>query len=163
MTNNSFLLIGGYISTGSTPLICLLKEYDNVEVLENELRVGEDGLFYLIGKLYKGEHVDKNKFNQIRSKTLDYSKSINPLVSNFLSLIVRVPGCPKGLAEAISRYRLKYRSYEKKFSGYFRIFNNLFEELSEVNRNLNVYSNDVRLKKLSTLFNKALISVKEKT
>lgn len=157
-----FLAVGGYISTGSTPLICLLKEYKGVEVLEGELRVGESGLYTLIGKLMKGEKAEEKEIDNIKYIALDYGKATNSVVSILLSLIVRVPGCPKLIAEKISRYRLKFRSYSKKVVDYNETIKSLFKVLYSVNEKIETLSTDERFSRLSAALQSAVENIKIK-
>lgn len=157
-----FLTVGGYISTGSTPLICLLKEYKGVEVLEGELRVGEGGLYSLIGMLMNGKRVEKTEFERVKNITLGYGDSASPLVSVLFSLVVRVPGCPRWVAEKISKYRLKFRSYSKKVVGYNEIVSDLFKCLYAVNDKIEELSVDERFSTLSDVLQSAMVDIKNK-
>lgn len=157
-----FLTVGGYISTGSTPLICLLKEYEGVEVLNTELRVGESGLYTLIGRLMNGEQIDKKQFDLVKNTALNYGDSLNYFLSLFLSLIIRLPGCPKTIAGKISQYRLKFRGYDKKVVGYNKVIKKLFKELSKINNSLGTITDEERFSRLSMMLNESIEKVKVK-
>ncbi len=54
--------IGGSVSTGSTPWIDIVSAYEEVKVLEGELRIGESGLYDIASKIYAHETPTAEEF-----------------------------------------------------------------------------------------------------
>ncbi len=125
--------IGGSVSTGSTPWIDIISAYDEVKVLQGELRIGESGLYEMISKLYTGQALTEEEFFKVRNSLINYGQRI-PFASRLLfSLLLRVPGIPPSTINKVNQYRKEKRSYDKRLPGFSLYSKSMLKELELFN------------------------------
>lgn len=121
--------VGGSVSTGSTPWIDVLSNYENIDVIRGEMRIGEAGLYKLVARLENGEVVSQEEYSKIKDDTLRFGVRVSKVLGLLLSLVTRAPGIPQELIGNIASYRLRYRGYENRLPGYSVATKQLFDKL----------------------------------
>jgi len=142
------ITVGGSISTGATPLIDLLREYQELNVLDGEFRIGEAGLFKLIIIMYEGTPVSEKTINEWEQETLRYGKDFNRLASLLISFLSRLPGPVSKKIQSVSKYRNQFRNYESKIPVFTKSTTELFRNLASLNSKLNDLNDFERMKKV---------------
>ena len=146
------ITVGGSVSTGSTPLIDLLREYDGLKVVDGEFRPGKFA-YQLADQIRKGEVTDEKTIRIQRKSTLEYGRKSPLLHDLYFKMLVRLPKPMArrwfGHITSVTRRRLAHRGYEERVPGYGRATGILFDRLAALNRQMATQSDSERLAGLS--------------
>lgn len=141
MRNNNFsyVTVSGSVSTGSTPLIDMLREYKGINVVESELRPMKH-IIKIIIKLAKKNKIDEVTFNALKNETMSYGDDLPLLLSIYYRVLIRMP-VPfirnfKHHVKYLSYKMLTNRAYEKRIPGYKNATTILFDQLADLNTRL---------------------------
>lgn len=110
--------IGGSVSTGSTPWIDIISAYDEVGVMNGELRIGESGLYDIVSKIYTNQTTTEEEFLKVKKSLIGFGKKA-PIVSRVaFSFLLRLPRVPSFIIDQINQHQLGKRSYDKRLPGF---------------------------------------------
>ena len=121
--------IGGSVSTGSSPWIDIVSAYEDVGVLEKELRIGESGLYSIASKIYLQNTPTKNEFSQVKRSLTEFGQQVPLPLRLAFALFTRLPGISAGIKTEITKYRSRKRSYDKFLPGFSLYSRRMLKEL----------------------------------
>lgn len=121
--------IGGSVSTGSTPWINIVSAYEEVQVLEGELRIGESGLYNIVSKMYAHEFPTEDEFFNVQKSLIGFGQKIPTASRVAFSFLLRLPGTPPSLIYKANQYRNGKRSYDKRLPGFSLNSTSMLKEL----------------------------------
>ncbi|MCH4811958.1 sulfotransferase [Vreelandella neptunia] len=121
--------IGGSVSTGSTPWIDIVSAYEEVNVLEGELRIGESGLYDIASKIYAHETPTAEEFFNVKRSLIGFGDKIPTASRVAFSLLLRLPGAPQRIIDKVNQYRSGKRSYDKRLPGFSLHTKSMLKEL----------------------------------
>ncbi|MGQ7262212.1 sulfotransferase [Vreelandella sp. V005] len=137
--------IGGSVSTGSTPWIDIISAYDEVRVMDGELRIGESGLYDIVSKIYANQTPTEDEFLKVKNTLIGFGEK-NPIASRVVFyFLLRLPGVSASIIEKVNQYQLGKRSYDKRLPG-FSLFSK--KMLKDLNLLLNDSSLETSARKL---------------
>jgi len=157
-----FITVGGSVSTGSTPLIDMLREYDETKVVNGEFRPGKY-IFQIAADLLLGNQINMSKFKSYKELTLHYGRDNPRLFKLIFSLLIRIPKNAREIlpykVQYLHRNNRKFRGYEKRIPAFSKITERLFDDLEEINHH--VHSMDIRerINKLNIIMERFFLSV----
>lgn len=143
--------IGGSVSTGSTPWINIVSAYEEVRVLEGELRIGESGLYNIASQIYAQETPTEDEFLEVKKSLIGFGQKIPTASRLAFSLLLRLPGAPPSIIHKVNQYRSGKRSYDKRLPGFSLYSKNMLKELELfVNEaeSLEISTRNLKIKKL---------------
>jgi len=147
MNRFRFVTVGGSVSTGSTPLIDMLREYTELKVVEGEFRPG-DYLYELAANFYKGLRVNTATFNELKQHAVNYGDRPTLPLSVYYKILIRLPGPVVNMLNRhvsdMSRLMFAKRGYEKRVPGYKAATGMLFERLADLDSRLDKLSREQR-------------------
>ncbi len=162
MNKFTFVTVGGSVSTGSTPLIDLLREYKELKVVDGEFRPGKH-MFRMAANISKGIKTDAATFTVLKRNTMNYGYNVPLLVSIYYRILIRLPGPVLNLlnkhAKEMSRKLMAKRGYEKKMPGYKNATRILFDQLADLDARLDTMSREQRMAELAGCLEQFLHSV----
>lgn len=152
--------IGGSVSTGSTPWIDIISAYDEVKVVDSELRIGESGLYEIISKLYTDQATTEEEFFKVKNSLINFGQKI-PLASRLVfSILLRLPGISPGTINKVNQYREEKRSYDKRLPGFSLYSKIMLKELELFNNETSSLAIPTRKLKIQQLMNTYFSSLK---
>lgn len=152
--------VGGSVSTGSSPWIDIISAYEDVKVLEKELRIGESGLYTIASKIYMQETPTKDEFTQLKKSLTEFGRHV-PLTHKFAcASLKRLPGISADAKNRITEYRLRRRSYDKCLPGFSLYSKRMLKELKILIKELNNLEETTKKLKIEGLMNNYLSSLK---
>jgi hypothetical protein len=152
--------IGGSVSTGSTPWIDIISAYNEVQVMDGELRIGESGLYDIVSKIYAQQTPTQEEFFKVRKSLLGFGEKI-PITSRVaFSLLLRLPGVAPTVIDKINQYQLGKRSYDNRLPGFSLCSKNMLEELELFLNEASSFEASIRKLKIQQLMGTYFSSLK---
>ena len=153
--------IGGSVSTGSSPWIDIVSAYEDVGVLEKELRIGESGLYSIASKIYLQNTPTKNEFSQVKRSLTEFGQQV-PLPQRLaFALFTRLPGISADIQTEITQYLSRKRSYDKFFPGFTLYSGRMLKELELLIDELKHLKNSEKKLKIEKIMNEYIASLEK--
>lgn len=140
--------IGGSVSTGSTPWIDIISAYNEVQVMDGELRLGESGLYDIISKIYTQQTPTQEEFFNVKKTLIGFGEKL-PITSRIaFSFLHRLPGASPTIINKVNEYRKGRRSYDTRLPGFLSCTKHMLKELELLLNNTN--NSDAHTRKIKT-------------
>lgn len=157
MKKKSLISISGSFYSGSGALIDLLQEYEELSVISKpEFLIGDEGLFEIVGKLYKGENVDVTDLERARKKTATLGK-YNPRFLFKLYYLLnylrnKTIGTEIAFIDKFKKYVHKKKNFGEITSKYDENVNILFDRLKQYNQSSSIQLSEILEQFIARLF-----------
>lgn len=120
--------VSGMYRTGSSAVIDLLREYEELQIVNGEFKPFEAGLYKLLDKLTQGVTLSENEVLQIEKGTLGYGRKAHLLIR-----VLRKLNNLFGTKILIEKGK-NNRGYKELFPSYSKSTKHLFESIKIINR-----------------------------
>lgn len=152
MRKINFVTVGGSVTTGSTPLIDLLREYRELKVVDGEFRPGKH-VYRLAANIHNGKKTGAAAIGEMKRNTVNYGDRATLPLALYYKILIRLPGPAanilKGHVSELSRLMMSRRGYENRVPGYKVITENLFDQLADLDRRMDNLSREQRMSELT--------------
>ena len=148
----SLVTVGGSVTTGSTPLIDLLREYRELKVVDGEFRPGKY-VYQLAANIHYGEKTGSAAMEELKRNTVNYGERASLPLAVYYKILMRLPrpalNMVKGHVSDLSRLMMSRRGYEDRVPGYTQAAEHLFDRLADLDQRMDKLSRVQRMAALT--------------